>query len=133
MPTHFHFLIFVRSPEVAGIKNAFGLLQSSYTKAINKRYHRHGSLFQQHTKAKLIVRDDSLLRLVTYIHQNPVRAGFVTKLEDWQYSSYREYLGLEKFGVVSKSQVLENFSSTEDFREFSEETLASFEDQMEST
>jgi len=31
-----------------------------------------------------------------YIHQNPVRAGFVEKEEDYIYSSCRDYYGLSK-------------------------------------
>jgi hypothetical protein len=46
MPTHFHFLVIIRSEETDSIKNAVGIMLSSYTKAINKRYNRHGSLFQ---------------------------------------------------------------------------------------
>ena len=91
MPTHFHFLVFVRSEETDTLKDAVGLMLSSYTKAINRRYNRHGSLFQLHTKAKLIEKDDYLLTITAYIHQNPVRAGLVKKLEEWEYSSYREY------------------------------------------
>lgn len=33
---------------------------------------------------------------VNYIHQNPVRAGFVDKAEDWKYSSVSNYLGREQ-------------------------------------
>ena len=29
-----------------------------------------------------------------YIHENPVRSGFVEKAEDWMYSSQRNYCGL---------------------------------------
>lgn len=32
---------------------------------------------------------------VNYIHQNPVKAGFVYKAEDWQYSSASNYADLE--------------------------------------
>ena len=31
-----------------------------------------------------------------YLHMNPVKAGFVTKPEDWIHSSARQYAGLEK-------------------------------------
>ena len=31
---------------------------------------------------------------VEYIHLNPVRAGLVSHLEDWRWSSYNEYAGL---------------------------------------
>jgi putative transposase len=36
-----------------------------------------------------------------YIHQNPVQAGFVTKEEDWKYSSARDFCGMK--GLVSLS------------------------------
>ena len=32
---------------------------------------------------------------IDYIHDNPVRAGIVTKAEDYLYSSARNYAGLE--------------------------------------
>jgi len=34
-------------------------------------------------------------------HQNPVQAGFVTKEEDWKYSSARDFCGMK--GLVSLS------------------------------
>jgi len=70
---------------------ATGQLSRSYTKAINKRYKRHGSLFQHHTKAVWIHSDNYLTTAAAYIHQNPVVSGLVDKLEDWIYSSYQDY------------------------------------------
>lgn len=32
---------------------------------------------------------------MAYIHENPVRSGWVLKAEDWMYSSQRNYSGLE--------------------------------------
>jgi len=32
---------------------------------------------------------------MAYIHENPVRSGWVEKVEDWMYSSQRNYSGLE--------------------------------------
>lgn len=40
---------------------------------------------------------------VNYIHQNPVKAGFVRNAEDWQYSSASNYCELEK--VVLKEVI----------------------------
>ncbi len=31
-----------------------------------------------------------------YIHQNPLKAGLVKKMEDWKYSSFQDYLGIRK-------------------------------------
>ncbi len=123
MPTHFHFLVFIKSSETAIIKNNFGILLSSYTKAINNRYKRHGSLFQLHTKAKLIDLDNYLMTLAAYIHQNPIRAGLTNKLEDWKYTSYRDYIGLEKNGIINKEALLKQCCTIEEFRQYSEQLL----------
>ena len=32
---------------------------------------------------------------MAYIHENPVRSGWENKVEDWIYSSQRNYSGLE--------------------------------------
>ncbi len=32
---------------------------------------------------------------MAYIHENPVRSGWLEKAEDWMYSSLRNYSGLE--------------------------------------
>jgi REP element-mobilizing transposase RayT len=44
--------------------------------------------------AEVIYSHDFLVQKMTYIHENPVRAGWVEKPEDWMYSSLRNYLGL---------------------------------------
>ena len=132
MPTHFHFLVYVKSQETERIRNSVGILLSSYTKAINKRHHRHGSLFQLHTKARCIDDEGYLITAVTYIHQNPVRAGLVKKPEDWEFSSYLDYLGRGGFElgdgdrlVLDKHKVLSYFSSIQEFREYSNTLLHS--------
>lgn len=45
--------------------------------------------------AELIMHQPFFLQKLNYIHQNPVRAGWVERPEDWLYSSMRNYAGLE--------------------------------------
>lgn len=40
--------------------------------------------------------------LVDYIHLNPVSAGLVRRAEDWQYSSYRDILGLRHGTLIAR-------------------------------
>jgi putative transposase len=40
------------------------------------------------------IKDETLLRAVTYIHANPVRRGLVARPQDWLWSSYRGWAGL---------------------------------------
>ena len=37
-----------------------------------------------------------------YIHQNPVIAGLVTRLEDWEFSSFRNFAGLRNGKLVNQ-------------------------------
>ncbi len=105
MPNHFHFLVhanefstpiikdgsFERQRFSQGIKQ----LLSSYAKAINKQEGRTGSLFQQKTKCVHVNDPDHEYSLTAfhYVHQNPLQAGLVDRMEDWEFSSFREYMG----------------------------------------
>jgi len=47
----------------------------------------------------IVITEKVLQTKVNYIHYNPVKAGFVSKMEDWKYSSARNYL-FEDHGVI---------------------------------
>jgi len=94
MPNHFHFLVLLPEDEKPFSK-AFGHFLSSYTRAINRRYKRTGSLFQQNTKSKILEGEDAFV-CFHYIHQNPVKAGLCDGFEDWKYSSFNEYYAGEQ-------------------------------------
>ncbi|CAN5198476.1 hypothetical protein BH09BAC1_BH09BAC1_00230 [soil metagenome] len=111
MPNHFHLLLQAKEQgckvegedpmSVQSLTRKIGLLQSSYARAIQKQEGITGSLFQQKTKAKLIQtnaapRSNAVAICLHYIHQNPLKAGLVGRLEDWELSSYRDYMGYRK-------------------------------------
>jgi putative transposase len=70
-------------------------LFSAFSKAISKAYDRSGSLFEHPFRRVPVTSQAQLTHLVVYIHQNPVKHGFVADLSDWPYSSYHtaRYLG----------------------------------------
>jgi hypothetical protein len=116
MPNHFHFLIHA-TEESAKLKpagnislcelsNGFRLLQSNYAQYFNKRNNRSGSLFRQKTKAKNLSEGNQNYGFTAfqYIHQNPFKAGLVTKIENWIYSPFIDYLGLRK-GTICDQQL----------------------------
>ena len=120
MPNHFHFLVQVRpDADIIQLKKNFGLLLSSYTKAINKANSRVGSLFQQHSKSKEFSEDKNLINVINYIHQNPLRKNLVKNIEDWEFSSYRDYADLRSGTLVTKEFVSRFFHSVEEFKFFS--------------
>ena len=93
MPNHYHLLVYLQTDDFSKLMQSFTL---SYAKAINKRYQRVGSLFQGRFQAIHVDQEDYLLHLTRYIHLNPVCANIVEKAEDWEFSSYQEYIDLRQ-------------------------------------
>ena len=57
--------------------------------------------WQQHNKPLEIKDQEMFDKMLKYIHDNPVIAGFVTKAEDWKYSSARDFCGMK--GLIELS------------------------------
>ena len=104
MPNHYHLLLRLRADDLARSMQAMLL---SYTKSLNNRYARTGSLFQGRFESVLVEREAHWRYLTAYIHRNPVEAGLVHRAEAWTYSSYREYLGLRGGTLVHPRLVWE--------------------------
>ncbi|WP_028313249.1 transposase [Desulfatibacillum aliphaticivorans] len=85
MENHAHFLL--RSP-VAGISHVMQRLMTSFAMYINRRYGRHGPLFQNRFKSVICQEDAYFKELVRYIHLNPVRAGLMQKLSELALHPY---------------------------------------------
>jgi putative transposase len=90
MPNHYHLLVRLKKAELSEAMQAFSL---SYTKAMNRRYGRVGSLFQGRFQAILVGDTEYLLNLSRYIHWNPVKARLVSQPQEWEFSSFQEYVG----------------------------------------
>jgi putative transposase len=63
----------------------------TYTRRFNLLHSRSGHLFQGRFKSIIVQNDAYLLRLSYYIHRNPLRAGNVKRLADYNWSSYKSY------------------------------------------
>ena len=107
MPNHFHFII---CPLAGKFSDAFGQLCNSYAKALNRRYDRVGPLFQGRFQAKWIDKNEYLLHLSRYLQLNPVLGKLVQQAEEWEFSSYCDYIGLKRDEFLKPGIVLEQFS-----------------------
>jgi putative transposase len=117
MPNHYHILLCPHDDDLSRRMQRFSI---SYTKAINKRYERVGTLFQGQLKAVHVDRDEYLLHWSRYIHLNPVAAALVQRPEEWEFSSYREYVGLRQGTLPSPDIVLSQLPAQSTYREFVE-------------
>jgi REP element-mobilizing transposase RayT len=121
MPTHYHLLVQVKmSGASEDVSKAMMRFSVSYTKAMNRRYDRVGSLFQGAFQTKHVGRNDYLVHLSRYISLNPLMAGMVERPEDWEFSSYREYIGLRNGTLPKPGVVLSQFPTRKAYQEFVE-------------
>jgi len=133
MPNHFHFMLSTfNNFDEEKFNNGYRILLSSYTKAINVQENRTGSLFQQNSKAKCLTALSNYksnnygLVCFNYIHQNPLNAGLVSKMEDWEFSSFRDYAGTRNGTMCNKNLAFELLgipSSKTGFMKLSNEML----------
>ena len=71
-----------------------------------KRRHKTESVYQvweEGSHPQLIQSEDAMRQKLEYIHQNPVKRGYVDRAEDWRYSSARNYAGRE--GLIEVERV----------------------------
>lgn len=129
MPNHFHLLVRIKDAAECGgpqgLKNLEGLekepyqyfsnLFNAYTKAINKCYHRTGSLFEHPFHRKRIASNAFFRNLVVYIHNNPVKHGYKEHAMDYPWSSYLTCISLSPT-KLKRDQVLGWFGNEADFK-----------------
>lgn len=90
MPTHFHFVL--KQLEDDGISVFMRKVLDSYTRYFNIKHNRKGPLWEGKFKSVLAEKDEQLLHLTRYVHLNPTTSNLCDKPEQWQFSSYNEYL-----------------------------------------
>lgn len=115
MPNHFHLLL--KQLKDGGISEFISKLTNSYTKFFNIKNNRVGPLLQGQFKAVLIESDEQLIHVSRYIHLNPLVSHLVKDLYQYEWSSWREYMGsIQEF--CSKQDILAFFKSPEHYRKF---------------
>ena len=113
LSNHVHLLLRTGDTPIAGIMRR---LLTGYAVTFNRRYRRHGHLFQNRYKSILCEEDSYLEELVRYIHLNPLRAGLVKDLKElgsYAYSGHSGLLGKKKRDFQDRKYVLGYFGQTE--------------------
>ncbi len=96
IPNHAHLLFRTGSVPVSRLMSR---LLTGYAGWFNKKYHRHGQLFQNRYKSILCQEDAYLKELVRYIHLNPLRAGIVEDLKEldkYSWCGHSSVMGKKK-------------------------------------
>jgi putative transposase len=90
---HYHLFIKTRSPNLS---SAMHFMNSSYANWLKSKYRLVGVVFQGRYKSVLVEESRYALILSTYIHLNPIRAGLVSCLHQYPWSSYLDYIGVRR-------------------------------------
>ena len=105
MYNHVHLVIRSQDNLISKSIQSLGVRYSQY---FNRKYNRSGSLFEERFKSKCVEDKKYLLDVCRYVHRNPETAGFCCT-EDYDWSSYNEYLGKEK--IIDKKTLLYYFEN----------------------
>ena len=112
------------------LNNSIATMLRSYTRAINKQEQRSGSLFREGTKAECITFSEEItpsylksnagiiINVETpeqqypqicfdYIHQNPLKAGLVKSIFDWEFSSAKDVIGKRNGQLINRTVIKE--------------------------
>ncbi len=88
MDNHYHLIIQTADIKLQKIMHQ---INNKYSKYFNAMYERCGHVFQGRYKSYLILNEQHLIKVLAYIHQNPVKAGMIKRVEDYKWSSDKFY------------------------------------------
>jgi REP element-mobilizing transposase RayT len=91
MTNHAHILLKSGQPGLSAFMRKF---LTGYSVVYNRRHDRHGHLFQNRYKSIVCEEEPYFLKLVSYIHLNPLRAGLVKSLEELERYSWSGHMAL---------------------------------------
>ena len=125
MPNHYHLI--VREIKEAGI-SSFMHKMGGYSKYFNNQYRRSGVLFQGPYKVVDIKDDFQLVNIFNYVHTNPIelvepewknlivrdKEKAINYLNNYRWSSYRDYIGKPTFPRVSNRDFYNEFLGNEE-------------------
>ena len=138
LPNHFHILL--KFKEVKELPQIFSdgkqklhqpvsNMLNAYAKAINKKYHRKGSLFQEHLKRIKINNEDYLKNLIIYININSSHHK-IEHYKTYKFSSYSSLISNKKT-LLKRDEVINLFEDVPNFKVVLEHKKAAIENVQE--
>lgn len=112
MPTHYHLLL--RQKQNDGVSRFMSDLSNSFTRFHNIKNNKIGPIFIPRFKAERIVTEEHLKHVCRYIFLNPYSGELVTNFEDlenYMWSSYKEYLDKSKQFLSNPDPVMSLFGN----------------------
>jgi REP element-mobilizing transposase RayT len=111
MDSHVHLIIDANGSDISSVMHSINFSYAQYYNGIHKR---HGHLFQDRFKSKMVLDERYLLTLSAYVHNNPTDIkGYERCPEKYEFSSLSIYLGLrhDPYELVDDGFVMSLFGS----------------------
>jgi len=89
MPTHLH--IAMHPLGAYNFSYIMKMIKGSFTRKLNKINGKTGKIWQKGFYDEYIRNELHLLRVLEYMHNNPLKAGLVMEPEEYLFSSYNHY------------------------------------------
>lgn len=112
MTNHAHILL---KSGLQGLSAFMRKFLTGYSIFYNRRHERHGHLFQNRYKSIVCEEDTYFLKLVSYIHLNPLRAGLVSSFEElgkYPWSGHLVLMGMKAYDWQDSDYVLGYFGKS---------------------
>ncbi len=97
------------------LSKVFSNFFNTYAKHYNFRMNRKGTLFKRAFRRKRIADLGYLRKVICYVHQNPVEAGFADSLTEWKFSSFNTILGQQPT-LLLREEVISLFDDIVNFK-----------------
>ena len=112
MSNHVHLLLRVNQEDIGSTIKHLAVMYAMY---YNQKYSRSGHVFQDRFKSEPVNDMAYFVTLLRYIHQNPTKAGMVSKVGDYDWSSWKEYTGEVPvaLGLCATNAILKRMSLDE--------------------
>ncbi len=90
MTNHVH--LFIKEKNIGEVSKIMSKILSHYATWFNIKYIRSGPLFNNRYLSEPVEDERYYMNLIRYIHQNPLKARLVGRINQYQYSSYAAYV-----------------------------------------
>lgn len=121
MTNHVHILI---KEGENGIGESIKRIAISYAQIYNSKYERVGHVFQDRFKSEPVDSDAYFLTVLRYIVQNPIMAGIVKNIQDYEWSSINKYSEKSKDDILDKDFVTKMFKTKEQLINYLQENTS---------
>ena len=97
MPSHIHLLLIIEGDKLSHFMRDFKKYISQ--KSIKELGIKQKQIWKPRFDRVAVYTEKIFRTKLDYIHKNPVRAGLVSEMDDWVWSSYSAYIGEENIHI----------------------------------